>query len=781
MPGPSLILGAINPTGLAGKSAQCSSLERGVYSVSESQLTAVGVTRFATELRCANSPFKFCPGAPAPHKSKSIMSTGGRHTGVGFLSSCPTRAIRNGWNQEFFETGRCAAAQFHHHGTWFTGGVVYGWAAGSESNTVKSQTNELISHVFDQIRFHHGPKFLAGDFNQHPEVLPIHDVLIQHGRVEIQSLAEQKWGLIPSMTCKQTSRKDFIYVSPEIREWIRAVNVVLEPFPDHAVLTATLEVPGQPEPFPYWYKPDKISYGTGTHLVEALRSLEVAEPVVHQGSSTEIYAAIWKEHEHWVDNLMQTTHKSVCLSNQKGRGSTVARSFKRHQVSPIKAGRQGEPSPHYVGRSQKLKHWYTQWRRLINLERAMKSKTDSVHLHQHIQALWRSIYRAAGFSGSFANWWCTRSIVHPNAPIFIPEIIPPLAVVQAINLNFAAEVKSLDNHLHTSWTERIKAKHAANPNAVFQAVRDPGPVPVEVLLDQKTCIVTEVVDEGSVIVDSSASLDPQLPILCQGAYLRTEVISEDQIWFQSEHTATPGTKLTQQRPIGSLGEIFEAFEGEWSRRWDKHRELPESRWDAINSFIDSQVPGGNMQCSSITISQWDAIVRSKPSKSAVGMDGVHRDDLLHMPSHLKAQLLTLIDRVERSGEWPEQLLHGGVFSLEKRPGASQVHEFRPITILPTVYRIWSTIRSREMITFLSSFAPTHLFGNVKGRSSVNMWWAAQALAEQAMYDNQVAVGVIADLQKAFNTLPRAPLFRLAVKLGIPNRILRCWLLHAYQT
>lgn len=154
---------------------------------------------------------------------------------------------------------------------------------------------------------------------------------------------------------------------------------------------------------------------------------------------------------------------------------------------------------------------------------------------------------------------------------------------------------------------------------------------------------------------------------------------------------------------------------------------------------------------------------------------MHRDDLLHMPSHLKAQLLTLIDRVERSGEWPEQLLHGGVFSLEKRPGASQVHEFRPITILPTVYRIWSTIRSREMITFLSSFAPTHLFGNVKGRSSVNMWWAAQALAEQAMYDNQVAVGVIADLQKAFNTLPRAPLFRLAVKLGIPNRILRPWL------
>ena len=773
MPGPSLTLGAINPTGLAGKSAQCCSLERGVYSVSETQLTAVGVTRFATELRCANSSFKFCPGAPAPQKSKSIMSTGGRHTGVGFLSSCPIRAIRNGWNQEFFETGRCAAAQFHHHGIWFTGGVVYGWAASSESNAVKSQTNDLIAHVFDQIRFHHGPKFIAGDWNQHPEALPIHDVLSQHGWVEIQSFAEMRWGISPSMTCKQTSRKDFIYVSPEIREWIKAVNVVLEPFPDHAVLTATLEVPGRPEPFPYWYKPEKISYGT--HLVEALTTIEVNEPVVHQGSTDEIYSAIWHEHEQWVDHLMQSHTNAVCLPHQKGRGSTVARSFKRNQVSPIKAGRQGEPSPQYVGRSLQLKHWYTQWRRLINLERAIRSKTDSPHLHQHIQALWRSIYRASGFSGGFANWRCTRRIVHPNAPIFIPEIVPPLPVVQAIQLNFAAAVKSLDNHLHTSWTARIKAKRAANPNAVFQAVRDPGPVPVEVLLEHKTCTVTEVVDEGSVIVDSSASLDVELPILCRGEFLKAEIISHDQIWFQSEHSATPGLQLTQQRPIGSLNEMFEVFEQEWSRRWDKHRSIPDSRWDNINSFIDNHVPSGNMTCAPITLHQWDAVVRSKPSRSAVGMDGVHRDDLLHMPMHLKKQLLSLIERIELSGEWPSQLLHGGVFSLEKRPGANQVHEFRPITILPTVYRIWSTIRSRELIAFLSSFAPSHLYGNVKGRSSVNMWWAAQALAEQAMYDNQVAVGVIADLQKAFNTLPRAPLFRLAVKLGVPNRILRPWL------
>ena len=242
VPGPSLTIGAINPNGLAGKGAQCSSLSHGVFAVSESHLTSVGNTRFAAELRSAKSQFKFCPGAPAPPKSRSIMSTGGRHTGVGFLSACPSRPIRNGWKQEFFETGRCAAAQFLHHGFWFTGGVIYGYAANSESQKVKQQTNDLVSHVFDQIRFHHGPKFIAGDWNQHPEVLPIHDTLTQLGWVEIQTLAQQLWGVEPSMTCQQTSRKDFLYISPEIRGWVQAVSVVNEPFPDHAVLTVDLNV-----------------------------------------------------------------------------------------------------------------------------------------------------------------------------------------------------------------------------------------------------------------------------------------------------------------------------------------------------------------------------------------------------------------------------------------------------------------------------------------------------------------------------------------------------------
>ena len=744
-----------------------------MYAVSESHLTSVGRTRFATELQCAKSSFKFCAGAPAPPKSKSIMSTGGRHTGVGFLSSSPIRTINNGWDMNLFATGRCSAAQFHHHGHWFTGGVIYGWAASCDSQAVKNQTNLVVAHVFDQIRHHQGPKFLAGDWNQHPGTLPMHEILEQHGWIEVQTFAEQKWGLIPSMTCKNTSRKDFIYVSPEIQPWIQAVAVVDGLFPDHAVLSVDLEIPGKPEEFPYWTKPQPIRYSSS--LVAALKEVTVLHSEEPTGNPTEQYHQILHEHEQWVDNLTYSTNKQGINRQQKGRGKTLTRAFKGQQSAPIKTGRHGEPSPQFAGRSLQLKQWYTQWRRLINLDRAMHSTTNSLHLPQHRIALWRSIRQASGFPAGFSNWWEQRSIVHPSTPIFIPDFVPDSGSVKAIMHNFAAEVKSLDQHLHQQWISNNKTKYASNPNAIFQAVRDQGPVPVEVLLDQRRCVVVEVVDAGSVIVDSSHHLDSSLALCAHGNSHQAEVISENQIWFQDEHNLQPGTSLVQHHPIGSLSDLFDAFGKEWSKRWDKHDMVSDTRWDSIEQFIDNHIPSGHMSVSPITLSQWETALRSKPSRSAVGMDGVHRDDLLHMPLHLKRSLLKLLDAIETTGQWPLQLLHGGVFSLEKKPGATQVHEFRPITILPTVYRIWSSIRSRELILFLSQFAPTHLFGNVKGRSSVNMWWSAQASAEQNMYDNQIAVGAIADLQKAFNCLPRLPLFKMAIKLGVPNRILRPWL------
>ena len=157
-----------------------------------------------------------------------------------------------------------------------------------------------------------------------------------------------------------------------------------------------------------------------------------------------------------------------------------------------------------------------------------------------------------------------------------------------------------------------------------------------------------------------------------------------------------------------------------------------------------------------------------------GMDGVSIHDLRNMPDRVVEQLLTLIHHIETTGEWPEQLVHGAVHSLQKVPDACKVSQFRPITILPVVYRIWSSIRCKQLIRYLQQFAPPGIYGNVTGKSATAMWYELQLQIEVAQWEGTALTGSIADIVKAFNCLPRIPILAAAVQLGVHQSIIRPW-------
>jgi hypothetical protein len=70
------------------------------------------------------------------------------------------------------------------------------------------------------------------------------------------------------------------------------------------------------------------------------------------------------------------------------------------------------------------------------------------------------------------------------------------------------------------------------------------------------------------------------------------------------------------------------------------------------------------------------------------------------------------EKVEETGFWPQQLLNGAIHSLEKVPHAQTVNQYRPITIMPFAYRVYTTIRSHEVLKHLSGVIPPTLLGNV---------------------------------------------------------------------
>lgn len=87
-PGPSsFVVGAINPTGLLGKADHIAALQPGVYGISETHLSSLGVRQFRRELQSHRVPAKFLSSQPAPLIRSSMGVIGGKSTGVGFISS----------------------------------------------------------------------------------------------------------------------------------------------------------------------------------------------------------------------------------------------------------------------------------------------------------------------------------------------------------------------------------------------------------------------------------------------------------------------------------------------------------------------------------------------------------------------------------------------------------------------------------------------------------------------------------------------------------------------
>lgn len=129
--------------------------------------------------------------------------------------------------------------------------------------------------------------------------------------------------------------------------------------------------------------------------------------------------------------------------------------------------------------------------------------------------------------------------------------------------------------------------------------------------------------------------------------------------------------------------------------------------------------------------------------------------------------------------WPHALRTGLVHSLAKRDGALEADAFRPIIIYSVWYRSWSTLRARAMLLHVQRLASDFQLGFMPGCEPGDLWLFLQALIEGDHLHGQGMLGYVTELRKAFETLPRLPIHKLAVLLGFPAPIVDLW--HEFLT
>ena len=785
-PGPSQqwTLGSVNPTGLSGKAEQFNDLNGGIFAVSETHLTIPGSHRFKQELCGVRSKFKLCGGYPAPYKSSGAQCVGGKHTGVGFLASVPFRSVFSGWNSSIYQTSRIHAASFMIGQTWVTGAVVYGYAWNHASIEVRANTNELIQEASRIVASDlPGLKFIAGDFNQLEGILPETKELEAKGWMDIQTLAQRRWKITPGPTCKYKTRKDFVYLSPALQSLVTSVSNEFDRFPDHSTLLANLTMPSS-NPLQFgWPKPKAVEYGTPEEI-----SFIRNEPVRHcefSQCTSEKYLQICQEFEGHVHQARCKLGKPGLSAMQRGRAKTTERIVLAPRPSPLKPSRPGEVVPQVQSQSLQHKRWFVQLRRITSFVNHRQQGRSDLKAQMHALSLWHSILRAPGFPKGFVKWWSSRPMGEQLPQLQIPSGPPEFPEACQIRDAFQLEVDALEAILKQSISDSAAKRHSQNANQVFRDVRKPGPVPVQVLVAKTTATVEEVVTSTQVKVDkfvgdeacakpNGTNFSCEQQVHCHWGQLNVSSIDDLTVTFSQEHGLQVGDVITQSDLMATPQELHQAFETQWSKRWDKHATLAPDHWDEIHRFIDMAFPQGSIEIPPISRDTRLATIRSRKATSAVGLDGVSRADLLAMPLPLHDAMLSLLSQVESTGKWPLQMMQGAVNALEKIPGAETVNQYRPITILPIVYRLWSSIRGKSILEAISQIAPNGLRGNMPNCTSTSLWWELQSRIEASLYDGHPSTGLVSDLVKAFNLLPRTPIFHLASRIGLPAGIVRAW-------
>ena len=175
-----------------------------------------------------------------------------------------------------------------------------------------------------------------------------------------------------------------------------------------------------------------------------------------------------------------------------------------------------------------------------------------------------------------------------------------------------------------------------------------------------------------------------------------------------------------------------------------------------------------------TSSRFMDLVTHKKVVSAKGPDGVSQPDLAALPPTAQQAMVKLFNAVEQGMPWPAQVASGFVASLAKNPGAQSVDEYRPVTVYSLLYRVWSSARAKEALRVLAEIVPQSVQGGLPARQARAVWYTTAQVLESALVDAVPLHGILMDIRRCFNAIPRYPLWFALRVLGFPTGVLRAW-------
>ena len=653
---------------------------------------------------------------------------------------------------------------------------------------------ELLAPITEQVVMGRaGPRFVCGDFNQKPGSLRAMQLWKECGWIEFQDYMQAVHQVPIAPTCKQSSTPDQLWMSPELAACL-VNSAIWDVYPDHSVVVAGIRLPKVSVTEFHWSLAGRIPWEEisedlwttvpdGPHVSASYESVgdqdlrtQTSFPGFDPSCSPTAAFERWsKAFECHASNCVSTAPARIDRSYH-GRGQRLKPTPRRPQAPVFKPSREGEhmPANSFLNRSVSL--WFRQLRRLQSYQHAIKSPR-APETFMSRASLWHSLIAAHGFTDGFCNWWAKRPVKTQPAPAVLPDHPPDAFTADAIFSDFHQNYRRFEHWQLRRRQDSVRAKVMSSSRGLFLATRKPPKASLD-------CVEEVVVQTVSVVDAHQGLVSVPSPFPENG--IHTWTLQNEPALVQphgphykldSDLLLVDGQKLACHITIHEASAIHQRLIDLWSPRWSKHLDVPDQAWNRIVDFAEEHLPRKNICLPRLTVDVWKRAVRSFKQSAATGPCGWSRQDLLQMSDRQVQGLIDFFERIESTAKWPAQFTVGLIHLLQKKDDIHDVNGFRPITVMSLLYRVYTGIRAGQLLSQIASLAADWQCGFMQGKQAADLWIFIGVCVELSLQQQTPVHGYVADLVKAYNTLPRHPVFRLLACIGVPDWFLTCWSAH----
>ena len=792
-PGPdSLVLRTCNPTKVAFKEDVFAAIDFSVFGISETAATSK--VQNILKNKFASMKIKSKWSAPVPPFSFSSSNMRGLAGGSAILSTLPVRDTCEAHPEDITNSTRYCEThvQFQPHRFLFCANL-YGPTDGFRYGDPVQTVNRLFNYAAQRgLRFV-GPAAIMGDFNRPLSQLEAWQTLQANGWVDSAVLSSSMHGNDLDMTSFDAARHSFILVNRELARSLEQCRTSHEHFfSGHPVLSASFSLKTLLSPQKLWRLPKSfdgfVHDEERAEIIANQRCVErrnAFEKAISQGDIDKLASC-------WTAVAEQTLVESCVTVDghpQRVKGSHLGRAQLeplqiKHQVVPhSRKARNGDYQPIMDQCSVELRRGSKQLHRLQSLERQVRSLNCRFSAKAFSQAvhLWETILKAHGFHKGFATW------VMCSFHLILPSSLPTLPLISELKESFEAWHS---NNEKSTWLHKTKIK-AINivldlpkgGKLAFRETKTHSLPPVNQIHHVVKCAVkkTPWQKEGrkELFGGPFDILDTNLPVTFQGQSAMIVSNSSSRVVLETpvrlKDASGTAMFLSQEKIFVEPEAIHKTLQNAWNHFFQRDSFETIEQPDPAGFELVSRIPTNQLaSLPEITGTLVRETINNTKIHSGRGSDGFSTLDLKKLPNCLLEMLAFVLTTIEAWGKWPSLWTMAKTICLPKVAGPCGPHDVRPVTVMSRLYRLWGKIRGQQVSSFLVRHIPPSVGGPCKHVAADMIALLTAHRVEQAQLSRESLAGVVIDIVKCYNTVPRGVLLSLLRTLGVPEDILRAF-------